>query len=271
MADTHIPVLVFRSARPGASFEDWLHTRLNPPRRRALAAGIMAFLPHWGGTICAVRMGRKHGPALFQIRLRFHDPGPDALGAAVGLSAFFYTERDALVLLSGAVVTDMECGSETGTPGLGDARWRLRELMAADQGGGSALSRLVFDAVCSIKDQSGPTPWPSPTTGARSASQPALVDFRQTYREVQAEAEAEGPGAVAQLCRAEDRFRLASAVLLGRRRSGLTQRRLATVTRLPQGKISRIESGLANPTLATTGALARALGIALSIGWRAPP
>jgi predicted transcriptional regulator len=71
---------------------------------------------------------------------------------------------------------------------------------------------------------------------------------------------------VAQLHHAEDRFSSASAVPQGRPRSGLTQRRLAVLAGLPKAKISRIEAGVADPTLSTLGALARTLDIELHIG-----
>ncbi len=254
-----IPILVFRSARPGASFEDRMYGRLSPPRRRTLAAGILAFLPCWGGAISSVSIGRRHGPALFELRLRSDD-------SRTRLSAFFCTERGALLLLSGAAVTDEMRSSGLWTPGLGDARHRRRELGAAERSGDDALDGLVLDVAYDIKDQSPHTPSPRLRPGARSAARVALVDFRQTYQNVRAEAEKEGSAAVAQLHHAEDRFGTASAVLQARLRSGVTQRRLALLSGLPQAKISRIEGGLANPTLSTLGALARALDVELRIG-----
>lgn len=43
-------------------------------------------------------------------------------------------------------------------------------------------------------------------------------------------------------------------------RRGLTERESASLTGIPQSTISEIESGLANPTLATLAELAHALG-----------
>jgi XRE family transcriptional regulator, regulator of sulfur utilization len=45
-----------------------------------------------------------------------------------------------------------------------------------------------------------------------------------------------------------------------RRNRGLTQKQLDKMTGIPQSEISRIESGRANPTLATLRTLVRALG-----------
>jgi hypothetical protein len=120
-----------------------------------------------------VRLGGRHGPTLFELRLRSDDPG-------IHLSAFFRTERDALLLLSGAAVTDEDRSSGLWTPGLGDARHRLRELEAAERSGDDALDRLVLDVAYDIKDQSPHTSWPRLRPGARSAAHVALVDVRQT-------------------------------------------------------------------------------------------
>jgi len=92
-----------------------------------------------------------------------------------------------------------------------------------------------------------------------------LTTFAETYARVVAEAEAEGPAAVAELRLLEDRYRLASD-LIGRRQAlQMTQQQLAAVSGIRQSEISRIESGHGNPTLKTIGALARALGAELRI------
>ena len=92
-----------------------------------------------------------------------------------------------------------------------------------------------------------------------------LTTFAETYARVVAEAEAEGPAAVAELRLLEDRYRLASD-LIGRRQAlQMTQQQLAAVSGIRQSEISRIESGHGNPTLKTMSALARALGAELHI------
>jgi DNA-binding XRE family transcriptional regulator len=92
-----------------------------------------------------------------------------------------------------------------------------------------------------------------------------MTTFEETYARVVAEAEAEGPAAVAELRMYETRYRLASD-LIGRRQAlHMTQQQLAAAAGIRQSEISRIESGHGNPTLKTIGALARALGAELRI------
>ncbi len=92
-----------------------------------------------------------------------------------------------------------------------------------------------------------------------------MTTLDDTHALVVAEAEAEGPEAVAELRLLEDRYRLASD-LIGRRRSlHMTQQQLAAASGIRQSEISRIEGGNGNPTLKTMGALARALGAELRL------
>ena len=92
-----------------------------------------------------------------------------------------------------------------------------------------------------------------------------MTTFDETHSLVVAEAEAEGPNAVAELRLLEDRYRLACD-LIGRRRSlHMTQQQLAAASGIRQSEISRIEGGSGNPTLKTIGALARALGTELRL------
>jgi len=93
----------------------------------------------------------------------------------------------------------------------------------------------------------------------------AMTTYEEFHAQVVAEAEAEGPEAVAELRVLEDRYRLASD-LIGRRRAlHMTQQQLAAASGIRQSEISRVESGNGNPTLKTIGALARALGAELRI------
>jgi transcriptional regulator with XRE-family HTH domain len=91
-----------------------------------------------------------------------------------------------------------------------------------------------------------------------------MTTFEEFYAQVVAEAEAEGPEAVADL-RLEDRHRLASDLIGHRQELHMTQQQLAAASGIRQSEISRIESGNGNPTLKTIGALARALGAELRI------
>lgn len=89
--------------------------------------------------------------------------------------------------------------------------------------------------------------------------------FDEFVRRVEAEAEAEGPEAVAELEALRDHYRLARE--LARRRHALswTQVQLAEVSGVPQSEISRIERGRANPTVMTVSRLSRALGAQLCV------
>ena len=87
-----------------------------------------------------------------------------------------------------------------------------------------------------------------------------MTDYEEFHAQVVAEAEAEGPEAVAHLHLLEDRYRLASDLIGLRRARHMTQQQLAAASGVRQSEISRIEGGHGNPTLKTMGAVARALG-----------
>lgn len=89
--------------------------------------------------------------------------------------------------------------------------------------------------------------------------------FSEFLEEVEAEAQAEGPTAVAELAAFDERYRLAHQLMVRRRELGLTQAKLARMTGIGQADISRIEGGRANPTVATLAAVARALGLQLGL------
>lgn len=85
-------------------------------------------------------------------------------------------------------------------------------------------------------------------------------DFRELINEIEDEAQAEGPEAARQLEELRADFTLASELMHLRRLRKLTQKRLAQLSGVPQSEISRIETGAANPTVATLTALAHPLG-----------
>ena len=90
-----------------------------------------------------------------------------------------------------------------------------------------------------------------------------MTTFEEFHAQVVAEAEAEGPEAVAELRMYETRYRLASDLIGCRQALHMTQQQLAAASGIRQSEISRIESGHGNPTLKTIGALASALGAEL--------
>jgi DNA-binding XRE family transcriptional regulator len=87
-----------------------------------------------------------------------------------------------------------------------------------------------------------------------------MNDFDRLMEDVEREAIAEGPAAVAQLQAFDSHFRIAGQLLALRRQRGLTQRRLSELSGVQQADISRIERGETQPTAITAGRLARALG-----------
>lgn len=92
-----------------------------------------------------------------------------------------------------------------------------------------------------------------------------MATFDELYREIEEEAQAEGPAAVAELRALEDYYGLWVDFIALRRRRRLTQAELARRSGIHQSEISRIERGSANPTVATLRALVSALGAELRL------
>ncbi|SRR6266511_3526750 len=88
--------------------------------------------------------------------------------------------------------------------------------------------------------------------------------FAEFWRDLQAEARAEGPEAVAQLNQMQHRYRLGGQLAMLRRQRGLSQAKLARITGVDQAEISRIERGVGNPTEDTLEHLGGALGVKLA-------
>jgi Helix-turn-helix. len=70
-----------------------------------------------------------------------------------------------------------------------------------------------------------------------------MTTFEEFHAQVVAEAEAEGPEAVAELRMYETRYRLASDLIGCRQALHMTQQQLAAASGIRQSEISRIESG----------------------------
>jgi DNA-binding XRE family transcriptional regulator len=87
-----------------------------------------------------------------------------------------------------------------------------------------------------------------------------MSDFDRLMHDIEQEATAEGPEAVAQLRSFDSRFHIAGQLLALRRRRGITQRRLSELSGIQQADISRIERGETQPTTVTASRLAQALG-----------
>jgi len=89
--------------------------------------------------------------------------------------------------------------------------------------------------------------------------------FSDFMKEVEEETRLEGPEAVAEAELLQAHFRLATELILLRRRRKLTQRQVSVLSGIQQSEISRIEAGGGNPTLATMNVLVRALGAELRL------
>lgn len=85
--------------------------------------------------------------------------------------------------------------------------------------------------------------------------------FDDFFSGLVAEAEAEGPTAVAELEALRMHYALARQLIERRREKHLTQKQLAELSGIDQAEISRIERGQANPTTATLSAITKALGV----------
>lgn len=92
----------------------------------------------------------------------------------------------------------------------------------------------------------------------------AKTSFSEFWEELQAEAKAEGPEAVAQLEQLAHRYKLGAQIIALRVENGLTQKRLSELTGIDQGEISRIERGGVNATEDTLARVGHALGVELS-------
>jgi len=109
-------ILVFRSARPGASFEAWLLRKLPPETRRAVTAAIAVMLP--SEARCDGNSGRcrRPGPGLYQLQLpvrrpasrpRSGSPGRPS-GRLLDISVLFTRAGSTSVILHGdAAVTTL--------------------------------------------------------------------------------------------------------------------------------------------------------------------
>jgi DNA-binding XRE family transcriptional regulator len=85
------------------------------------------------------------------------------------------------------------------------------------------------------------------------------TDFEDFIADLEREAADDGPAAEAELNAYRVRFQLARELLQARKEHHFSQEKLAEVTGIAQSEISKIESGRANPTVATLSVLACAL------------
>jgi DNA-binding XRE family transcriptional regulator len=89
--------------------------------------------------------------------------------------------------------------------------------------------------------------------------------FSEFMRGVEEEARAEGPEAIAQLEVLRDHFRLGRQLAQARLKRKLSQTQVAERAKVNQGDVSKLERGMANPTLATLSAVACAVGLEVDL------
>ena len=88
--------------------------------------------------------------------------------------------------------------------------------------------------------------------------------FSELMRQIEAEARAEGPEAVAQLDLMRQRYFIGGQLAMLRKQRRLTQPTLAKRSGVGQADISRIERGALNATTDTLAKLGRAMGVRLA-------
>jgi DNA-binding XRE family transcriptional regulator len=84
-------------------------------------------------------------------------------------------------------------------------------------------------------------------------------EFNKLIEDIEKEARVEGPAAEQELKDLRAEFRCANQFIEARRARGLTQKQLSQLSGVDQSEISRIETGLSNPTYSTMTALAEPL------------
>jgi len=89
--------------------------------------------------------------------------------------------------------------------------------------------------------------------------------FADFVQEIEAEAKAEGPAAVAELEAFRDHFRVGRKLAQARLTMKLSQKQVASRAKVDQGDLSKIERGVANPTFATLSAVALAVDYEIDV------
>jgi ribosome-binding protein aMBF1 (putative translation factor) len=87
-----------------------------------------------------------------------------------------------------------------------------------------------------------------------------MNDFDQLIHDIETEARAEGPQAVAEFDAFNERFRMAAALIEARKSEGMTQKELSLASGVQQADISRIERGEIEPRETTLARLFAPLG-----------
>jgi len=92
-----------------------------------------------------------------------------------------------------------------------------------------------------------------------------MNDFDKLITDIEAEAKAEGPAAVAELRAFDERFRLASELMTARHAMKISQKELSRRSGVQQAEISKIERGEVVPQITTMTRLLAPLGRRLAV------
>ncbi len=92
-----------------------------------------------------------------------------------------------------------------------------------------------------------------------------MNDFDRLIDEIEQDAVAEGPAAVAELRALDARFRLAAELLAARTSAHMSQKELAARSGVQQAEISKIERGEVIPKISTMDRLLAPLGRRLAV------
>ena len=91
-----------------------------------------------------------------------------------------------------------------------------------------------------------------------------MINMAKNFRETLNQ-ELQNPEFIKEWDALEPEYQVIRAILNNRKEQGLTQKELAEITGINQADISRLEKGLANPSLSTLKKLASALNMHLKI------
>ncbi len=92
-----------------------------------------------------------------------------------------------------------------------------------------------------------------------------MNDFNQLIDDIEAEAQAEGPAAIAELRSFDTQFRMAAELMEARKGAHMSQKELAARSGVQQAEISKIERGVVVPRMTTMEKLLAPLGRRLAV------
>lgn len=256
---------------------NWIKHDLSPTKRRALGTAMRRVLQihgpgvtrsDWGASIeqgifeFRLRMNGKeiinleaeiHGISEVDARRRFGlNPSEDVL-----LRVFCTTRPGTVVMLLHGYDKGEDTNRKRQQSEIAEARRRktiveqrhaVARKFARRAGKRNALTGDVLKHILCVADL-GKT----------------MNDFDKLIADINAEAVAEGPAAVAELHALDNRFRLASELLSARKSANLSQKELSARSGVQQAEISKIERGEVVPTLTTMNKLLHPLGRRLAV------